>query len=83
MSTPETVGRSAHLKKTAAKLLLRLLVVANVVIALPGIGFAVVLGEYTPAIVIVALSLLAWAACYGITRVMRGNGTTAERQRNK
>lgn len=64
----------AHLAKSASitvRILVGGLIVLNVVFLLPGTYFAIHEGTATPIVTAVILSLMVWAAGYGIYRLLK------------
>ncbi|MEU6261859.1 hypothetical protein [Saccharopolyspora shandongensis] len=68
---PNTAENIPRAKKAALKFVVVALIVLNVLVVLPGAVFSVILGQYTPTITAIILSVMVWAVGVRLIRARR------------
>lgn len=68
-----TTVRAIRVKKTALRAVVVTLIVINVLVILPGAVFSIILGDYIPTLIAIGMSMLVWAAGYGVLWAVRAH----------
>ncbi|MGW6602260.1 hypothetical protein [Streptomyces sp. NPDC055036] len=80
---PRTVAKIAPAKKAMFRFAVVALIVVNAMVILPGVVFAVVLNQYTPAVAAVVMSLAVWVASRMLAVAIRGGRRAKQADRSR
>lgn len=69
--SPKTLEKLAKAGRIGVKILIGVMIMINLALLAPGVYFGLHLGHYLPIAVGVGMSLAAWAAAWGVLKLVK------------